>query len=72
MQGATGRQRLNAVDLGRLEISIPPLTEQQRIVAKLDKVDELCAEVSADIERRKVKVGELRQSVLEAAFKGEL
>jgi restriction endonuclease S subunit len=63
---------LNLTHLENVEISVPPLAEQQRIVAKIDGMQSVCTEVSTNIERRKVKARELRQSVLEAAFKGEL
>jgi restriction endonuclease S subunit len=69
--GATFRE-LSAGKLKEVTIPVAPLAEQQRIVAKLDEIDSLCAEVSENIERRKAKAGELRQSVLAAAFRGEL
>jgi len=64
--------RISPSTLGEFEIPVPPLAGQQRIVAKLDEVQSACAEVSANIERRKAKAGELRQSVLAGAFRGEL
>lgn len=63
---------LNLTHLENVAISVPPLAEQQRIVAKIDGMQSACTEVSTNIERRKVKAGELRQSVLEAAFRGKL
>jgi type I restriction enzyme S subunit len=63
---------LNLTHLENVEISVPPLAEQQRIVAKIDGMQSVCTEVSTNIERRKVKARELRQSVLAAAFRGEL
>jgi type I restriction enzyme S subunit len=58
--------------IASLEVPVPSLAEQHRIVAKLDEVHSACAEVLTNIERRKAKAGELRQSVLAAAFRGEL
>ena len=63
---------LNLTHLESVEIPVPPLAEQQRIVAKLDEIDSLCAAVSKNIKRRKTKAEELRQSVLAAAFRGDL
>jgi restriction endonuclease S subunit len=37
--GGSTRNSLNIGDLRRVEIAVPPLEEQQRIVAKLDEVD---------------------------------
>ena len=39
MTGTTGRQRLAALDLSRLEFLLPPLTEQKRIVDVIGSVD---------------------------------
>ena len=40
MIGATGRQRVPSDTIKKLDIPLPPLTEQQRIVSKLDKLFE--------------------------------
>jgi type I restriction enzyme S subunit len=68
VKGAT----LNKAKLAVVPLPVPTLSEQQRIVARLDDVQSVCTEVSTNIERRKVKARELRQSVLAAAFRGEL
>jgi len=63
---------LSASKLKEVPIPVPPLIEQQRVVAIVDEVQSLCASVSANIECRRTKAGELRQSVLAAAFRGDL
>ena len=63
---------INRNEVYELECLLPSLAEQQQIVARLGEVDSVCAEVSENIERRKAKAGELRQSVLAAAFRGDL
>jgi len=70
-RGST-RQTLNTSTVAEMPVPVPPLAEQQRIVAKLDEMQSVCAEISANIERRKSKAMELRQSVLAAAFRGDL
>ena len=67
-----GIPNVNASKLKKLEISLPPLEEQKRIVAK---VEELLARVSAARERlaRVEKIlKRFRQSVLSAACSGRL
>jgi type I restriction enzyme S subunit len=59
-------------DLLPLAIALPPLAEQTRIVAEVDRrlsvVDELEAVVSANLQR----ATRLRQSILQKAFTGQL
>ena len=61
-----------AKDLLPLAIAVPPLAEQTRIVAEVERrfsvVEELEALVSATLQR----ASRLRQSILQKAFKGEL
>ena len=58
--------------LSMLPVPIPPVAEQKRIVADLERrlsvVDEVDAEVSADLRRAE----RLRQAVLWSAFQGKL
>lgn len=68
----TTRDRISRKNLGDVPIPVPTLSEQKQIVLKAREIDSLCAEVSENIERRKAKAGELRQSVLAAAFRGDL
>ena len=49
-EGSTNRVRLKEDEFLRMPINLPPLVEQQRIVAKLDKVAALAAERSKVIE----------------------
>lgn len=41
MTGTTGRQRLSASDLGAMNISLPPTTEQKRIVEIVSSMDDV-------------------------------
>ena len=72
MKGTTGRLRLGAEALADLEIPLPPLAEQRRIVAKLEK---LFTQLDAAVDNLKKAQGQLqryRRSILKAAFEGEL
>lgn len=68
----TTRDRISRKNLGAVLMPVPSLSEQKHLVSKAREIDGLCAEVSANIERRKSKTLELRQSVLAAAFRGNL
>jgi type I restriction enzyme S subunit len=65
-------RHLHLEDLRRLPIPLPPLAEQTRIVAEVERrlsvVDELEAVVSANLQR----AARLRQAVLQKAFAGGL
>ena len=72
MQGTTGRLRLGPKTLAELEIPLPPLAEQRRIVGKLET---LFTQLDAAIDSLKKAQGQLqryRRSILKAAFEGEL
>jgi type I restriction enzyme S subunit len=72
MKGATGRQRLNAEDLASAKLPVPPLDEQKRIVARLDSMRAKTSEMSAAYDAKIAAAKNLRQSILEAAFAGQL
>ena len=72
MQGTTGRLRLGPKTLAELEIPLPPLAEQRRIVAKLEV---LFTQLDAAVGSLKKAQGQLQRyhrSILKAAFEGEL
>jgi type I restriction enzyme S subunit len=53
-------------------IQVPPLEEQKQIVARLDSMRAKTSEMVAAYDAKLVAAKSLRQSVLEAAFAGEL
>ena len=69
---ATAQKNINLNVLQKVAIPLPPLAEQTRIVAEVERrlsvVDELEASVSANLKR----AIRLRQSILQKAFTGEL
>ena len=72
MQGTTGRLRLGTKTLAELEIPLPPLAEQERIVAKLEM---LFAQLDAGVNALKAELTRaehLQQSLLKHAFSGKL
>lgn len=72
MKGTTGRLRLGAEALADLEIPLPPLAEQRRIVAKLEVLfTQLDAAVDS-LKKAQAQLHQYRRSILKAAFEGEL
>jgi len=72
MQGTTGRLRLGTEALADLEIPLPPLAEQHRIVIKLEVLfTQLDAAVDS-LKKARVQLQRYRRSILKAAFEGEL
>ena len=72
MKGTTGRLRLGVETLANLEIPVPPLAEQQRIVAKLETLfTQLDAAVNS-LKQTQTQLQRYRRSLLKAAFEGEL
>ena len=72
MKGTTGRLRLGVEALADLEIPLPPLVEQHRIVAKLEVLfTQLDAAVDS-LKKAQAQLHRYRRSILKAAFAGEL
>ena len=65
-------QHLSITDFAKMALPIPPLAEQERIVAEVERrlsvVEELSALVTANLQR----ATRLRQSILQQAFVGKL
>jgi len=78
LEYVTGRQtgvkmpRLRSIDLDNLPIPLPTIDEQKRIIAKLELLDKQVQSARAALERIPPLLKAFRQSVLAAAFRGEL
>ena len=64
----TTRNRISRKNLGTIEIPIPPLNEQKRIVAKLDECFEAIDKARANVEKNLNNAKELFQSKLNEIF----
>jgi type I restriction enzyme S subunit len=69
--GAT-RDGINTEQLLGLPVVLPPLGEQQRIVAEVERRLSVVGEVESAVDVGLVRAGRLRQSVLRSAFEGRL
>ncbi len=72
LQSGTTRKRISRKNLAKIIFPIPPLTEQHRIVTK---IEELLTKLDAGVEALKQAQAQLkryRQSVLKAAVEGRL
>jgi type I restriction enzyme S subunit len=72
MMGGVGQMRVPSAFLGSLKIPVPPASEQQRIV---ERIDELLSDLDAGVaalERARAKLKHYRAAVLKAAIEGSL
>jgi len=72
VSGAVGLVHITKEKLNRFEIPVPTLEEQKRIVARLDQMRAKTVEMVAAYDAKLQAAKNLRQSILEAAFAGEL
>ena len=63
---------INRNDVYALQSTVPPLEEQKRIVAQLDLMRAKTSEMIAAYDAKLTAAKNLRQSILEAAFAGDL
>jgi type I restriction enzyme, S subunit len=63
---------LNATTVGPLELPLPPLNEQRRIVAKLEALQSRSRRAREALDAVPPLLEKLRQSILAAAFRGDL
>ncbi|MFZ1029539.1 MAG: restriction endonuclease subunit S, partial [Limnoraphis robusta] len=68
----TAQPGANASILSKLNVPLPPLNEQKRIVAKIEALQERSQRVKAELVAIRPLLDKFRQSVLAAAFRGDL
>jgi type I restriction enzyme S subunit len=70
--GYTTVKHLSSKSILAIEMPVPPLDEQKRIVGRLDSIKAMTSEMVATYNAKLAAAKNLRQSILEAAFAGEL
>lgn len=68
MSAGTGQPNVNGQALGRLEIPLPPLAEQERIVAKADELMALCDQLEEQQQEREAQRSKLARASLARFF----
>jgi len=68
----SGLYTLNISKVSGLPIPLPPLSEQRRIVAEVERRLSVCDKMEATITESLQKAESLRQSILKKAFEGKL
>ncbi len=66
------RKTLNLEDVRSSVVALPPLAEQQRIVAEVDRRLSSVDEIEADVEANLKRAERLRQAILTRSFEGKL
>ncbi len=69
---ATAQKNINLQVLSELAVPLPPLTEQRRIVAEVERRLSVIQQAEAAVEASRQRAERLRQSILKRAFAGEL
>jgi type I restriction enzyme S subunit len=65
---ATAQKNINLEVLEAVAIALPPLPEQHRIVAEVDRLLSIAREAEAEVDANLKRAQGLRQAVLQAAF----
>jgi type I restriction enzyme, S subunit len=71
-KGGATRQAITKAEIQDFKVALPSLPTQQAIVEKLDGLSEETKALEAIYERKQTALAELKQSLLQKAFAGEL
>lgn len=70
--GGATRQRISKKSLGKVVIQVPPLSEQKRILKKIEEVFDSISKIKENTEQKLADLEELKKSILSKAFHAEL
>ncbi len=71
-KSTAGHQRISLSDLRLFHVPLPPLAEQHRIVAEVERRLSIIRQAEAAVEASLKRAERLRQSILKQAFSGQL
>ena len=71
-KSTAGHQRISLTDLRAFQLPLPPLAEQYRIVAEVERRLSVIQQAEAMVEANLKRAERLRQSILKQAFAGQL
>ncbi|WP_288368438.1 restriction endonuclease subunit S [uncultured Alcanivorax sp.] len=69
---AAAQKNINLKILSEIKIPVPTLDEQKIIVKQINEIDQLAVKVKAEISEKITMMQQLKASILDSAFKGEL
>lgn len=69
---AVAQPNVNTTIIGQIPIPLPPLSEQQEIVRRVEKLFAFADQIEARLKQAQAHVDRLTQSILAKAFRGEL
>jgi type I restriction enzyme S subunit len=69
---AVNQASINQTDVANVVVPLPPLAEQQRIVAEVERHISIIEELETVVEANLTRAERLRQSILKRAFEGKL
>jgi type I restriction enzyme S subunit len=72
LSSGTTRSRISRGNLSTIKFPVAPLSEQRRIVARLDAIFEQTRAAKARLERLPALLDKLRRSILAAALRGDI
>lgn len=64
----TAQPKMNQAKMNSIPIALPPLAEQRRIVAKVDKLMALCDSLKADLAESRARQARLAITLIESAL----
>ncbi len=71
MTGSAGQKRVPADYIKNCLLALPPLTEQQRILAKVQQLQQQLSQLDAQVQQSRQYAQRLLQSILKEAFEGK-
>ena len=69
---AAAQKNINLKILSEIKIPVPTLDEQNSIVRQINEIDRLAVKAKAEISEKVTMMQQLKASILDSAFKGEL